>query len=123
VSALLTPDEVAALPEGHPIIVTWSSNGPHRYVVTIDKWGVRYATQPGHVGGPMQFYNRLGFVGSDRCHTRVIDEVDLVAEVMHDALSERGHGGVGMCDADLPLDFVCDEVAALVVKALRESVS
>jgi sensor histidine kinase regulating citrate/malate metabolism len=68
----LTEDEVAALSEGTPITVTWTGgNGPHDYVVTVDGRGIRFATQPEHIGTPMQFYNALDFVGAERFHTRV----------------------------------------------------
>jgi len=67
----LTEDEVAELPEGAPITVTWSGgNGPHDYVIAVDCHGTRYAWAPGS-GRQLRFYNPLTFVGQERYHTRV----------------------------------------------------
>jgi hypothetical protein len=69
----LTADEVATLPEGTPITVTWSGgNGPHAYVITVDKRGNRYAWVPDRDPmGRLRWYNPLRFVGQERYHTRV----------------------------------------------------
>jgi hypothetical protein len=67
----LTAEEVAALAEGTPVVVTWSGgNGPHRYVITVDPRGARYAWPPNRKPH-LRWYNPLHFVGQERFHTRV----------------------------------------------------
>ena len=67
----LTSDEVVALAEGTPIIVIWSGgNGPHRYVVAVDRWGRRYAWEP-ESGDRFRTYNPLIYLGQKRFDTRV----------------------------------------------------
>lgn len=62
----LTADEVASLPDRTPIVVTWSGgNGPHRYVIHVDRWGQRHAAViPEHdPTGAFRTYNPLVRVG------------------------------------------------------------
>ena len=48
----------------------WSGgNGPHRYVITVDERGKRYAWTERWEN--TRFYNHLRFVGQERFHTRV----------------------------------------------------
>lgn len=69
----LTAAEVATLPEGTPVVVIWSGgNGPHRYTITVDELGKRYAWVTERPGSDrLRFYNPLTFVGQERFHTRV----------------------------------------------------
>lgn len=68
----LTADEVAELPDGEPIVVTWTGgNGPHPYVVAVDRYGDRYAALNTNLDDRLRWYNRLSFVGQERFHTRV----------------------------------------------------
>ena len=69
----LTGDEVAALPDGTPVIVIWSGgNGPHEYVITVDVCERRYACAPRDIDNDrMRYYNPFTFVGQERYHTRV----------------------------------------------------
>lgn len=61
----LTAEQVETLRPGALIEVIWSGgNGPHRYVVHVDKWGRRFA-------GPPHLYNPLDFIGRENFHTRV----------------------------------------------------
>jgi hypothetical protein len=63
----LTAEEVDQLPDGTSIIVTWSGgNGPHRYVLHVDRWGRRYAAVvPEHdPTGAFRTYNPLVGVGA-----------------------------------------------------------
>jgi molybdopterin biosynthesis enzyme MoaB len=69
----LTAEEVEALPEGTPVVIIWSGgNGPHRYRITVDDYGRRYADAYGEgIGEQFRWYNPLRFVGQERFHTRV----------------------------------------------------
>jgi hypothetical protein len=68
---ILTAAEVEALPEGTPVTVTWSGgNGPHDYVIAVDRWGRRYAWGPSQ-GDRTKFYNPLEHVGQAKHHTHV----------------------------------------------------
>jgi hypothetical protein len=70
--SLLTEAEVAELVEGTRITITWSGgNGPHDYMVAVDKYGVRYAAINDDPDDPFRWYNRIDFVGSERFHTHV----------------------------------------------------
>ena len=68
----LTEAEVGALPEGTRVVVIWTGgNGPHRYRITVDRRGDRYAWSGAGRDARLRFYNRLHFVGGERFHTRV----------------------------------------------------
>jgi hypothetical protein len=68
----LTAEEVAILPEMTPVIVIWSGgNGPHRYRITVNRYGTRHAWVPLAHNEQMRFYNPLDHVGQERFHTRV----------------------------------------------------
>jgi hypothetical protein len=73
----LPAEQVIELAEGTPVTIIWSGgNGPHDYVITVNKWGVRHAAQPGETNERMRFYNPLttsglGPVGTSNGHTRV----------------------------------------------------
>ena len=68
----LTAFDVAALPNDTPITVTWSGgNGPHDYVISVDKWGQRYAAINTDPEDRMRFYNQLTYVGVKPGWTRV----------------------------------------------------
>ncbi len=54
----LTPEELAALPEGSPITVLWSGgNGPHEYRLHFGKWGHPCAERGGVLVGAL---NNIG---------------------------------------------------------------
>lgn len=54
---------VAELPEGTPVTVLWSGgNGPWNYIITVSKWGHRYAWSEER-DERMRFYNPLEYVG------------------------------------------------------------
>ena len=72
----LTPEELAALPEGSPITVLWSGgNGPYRYRLHFGKWGHPCAERGGVlVGGAQQHrrsaaYRRGGGLGGSHMIT------------------------------------------------------
>ncbi len=55
----LTPEELAALPEGSPITVLWSGgNGPHKYHLRFSKWGYPYAESRGTYVGVLDLIGR-----------------------------------------------------------------
>lgn len=71
VGQAVTPAQLAALPDGTTVEVTWSGgNGPHRYVLE-QRCGVTYAQPPENPHGPLRWYNPLTFVGTEAYHTRV----------------------------------------------------
>lgn len=71
-SGPLRAEDVEALPDGTPVMVTWSGgNGPHRYVIAVDKWGRRYAASNTDPDDRMRWYNPLTYVGTARWNTRV----------------------------------------------------
>lgn len=68
----LTAEQVAALPEGTPVTITWSGgNGPHDYVLVFDDHGQPYAALTDDPRDRLRYYNPLTFVGQERYHTRV----------------------------------------------------
>ena len=68
----MTAEDVAALPDGTRVRVTWSGgNGPHEYVIAVDKWGQRYAARNTDPDDPFRWYNALVYVGTERFFTRV----------------------------------------------------
>lgn len=71
-AAPLAHDEVRALIEPTPIIVTWSGgNGPHPYTLITDPEGRQYAAPRGDEHGRLRYCNPLEFVGQERFHTQV----------------------------------------------------
>jgi hypothetical protein len=72
----LSAEDVERLPEGARVVVIWSGgNGPHEYVIAVDRYGRRYAGSPPRFAvdpnDRMRWYNPLTFVGVERYHTRV----------------------------------------------------
>ena len=68
-SGFLTEEQVADLPDGTEVEITWSGgNGPHRYVIQQDERGT-WATIPDRPR--LDRYNRITFVGGESFHTRV----------------------------------------------------
>ncbi len=68
----LPVEDVERLPDGTRIRVTWcGGNGPHEYVIAVDRHGGRYAARNVDPDDPFRWYNRLTFVGVERYHTRV----------------------------------------------------
>jgi len=60
----LSNRELADLPEGTPVVITWSGgNGPHRYVTGSDKWG-KQTFIPCGTPNPRPIYPRR-FFGRD----------------------------------------------------------
>jgi hypothetical protein len=73
--------EVAALPVGTPIIVLWSGgNGPHRYTVQRSGDVPVAATADEVARGRLDIEKaldtRIGFVGTERYHTRVWKDIE-----------------------------------------------
>jgi len=68
----LSTEDVERLPEGAHVVVIWSGgNGPHEYVVAVDRHGRRYAARNDDPDDQLRWYNPLTFVGVERYHTRV----------------------------------------------------
>lgn len=70
----LEREDIDQLPEGTPVTVTWSGgNGPHDYVIVVDRLGYRYAATSDDPEDRLRFYNPLTdtFTGTERYHTRV----------------------------------------------------
>jgi hypothetical protein len=72
--APLSAEDAEHLPEGARVVVIWSGgNGPHEYVIAVDRYGRRYVVSPRYADDPddrMRWHNPLTFVGVERFHTR-----------------------------------------------------
>lgn len=68
-SEFLTEKQVAELPEGTKVVITWSGgNGPHTYWVHQCR-GETFAWNG--KDERLKHYNPITFVGAERFHTRV----------------------------------------------------
>lgn len=71
-SEFLTEEQVAELPEGAKVVITWSGgNGPHTYEIHQCA-GQTYAWSSDlYLAERLKHYNPITFVGAERFHTRV----------------------------------------------------
>lgn len=67
---LLTPAQVAALPDGTAGMIKWSGgNGPHRYY--LRHWQGRFVGAVTMAEDPLSLDGELRAIGGERCHDRV----------------------------------------------------
>ncbi len=74
---LLTPAQVAALPDGTAVMIKWAGgNGPHRYY--LRHWQGRLFGAVTMGDAPLSLDGELLEIGQERCHDRVFLPIDEV---------------------------------------------
>jgi hypothetical protein len=74
---LLTPAQVAALPDGTAVMIKWSGgNGPHRYY--LRHWQGRFFGAVTMAEDQLSLDGDLRAIGGERCHDRVFLPIEEV---------------------------------------------